>query len=203
MTAISKNPAIPASEPSKAPRTRILEAARELFYARGIRSVSVDEIAAAAQTNKMTLYRHFGSKDLLVAEWLRQLSAEAEASWDELERLHPGDPKAQLEAWIEQTGEMLSSAGDRGCAVANAAVEIHEKDHPARAVIEAHKTHQRDHLATLCRGAGFAEPERLADEIFLLLEGARVNVQTVGRGGPGARVAEMLCALLRAQPRSG
>ena len=45
------------------PRERILDAARDLFYSRGIRCVSVDEIAAAAQTNKMTLYRHFESKD--------------------------------------------------------------------------------------------------------------------------------------------
>ena len=58
------NPDIP-------PRARILTAAKQLFYARGIRAVSVDEIAAAARTNKMTLYRHFRSKDLLIAEYLR------------------------------------------------------------------------------------------------------------------------------------
>jgi AcrR family transcriptional regulator len=50
------------------PRQRILAVARDLFYERGVRAVGVDEIAEAAGTNKMTLYRHFASKDLLVAE---------------------------------------------------------------------------------------------------------------------------------------
>ena len=184
-----------------APRERILRAARELFYARGIRGVSVDEIAEAADTNKMTLYRHFESKDLLIAEYLKSLAREADALWDELARAHANDPLAQLRAFVERMGQMMAQSGDRGCALANAAVELPDKDHPARAVIEEHKTHQREHLASLCRAAGFEKPERLADEIFLLLEGARVNLQSVGRDGPGTRVGEMLCTLLRTAPR--
>lgn len=184
-----------------APRERILQAARELFYARGIRAVSVDEIAEAADTNKMTLYRHFDSKDLLVAEYLRSLARDANAMWDDLERVHPGDAYGQLRAWVERLGSMMAESGDRGCALANAAIELPEKNHPARAVIEEHKTHQRENIARLCRAAGFADPERLADEIFLLLEGARVNMQSVGRDGPGTRVGEMLCSLLRSSPR--
>ena len=54
------------------PRERILAVARELFYRRGIHAVGVDAIAEAAGTNKMTLYRHFASKDALVAACLRE-----------------------------------------------------------------------------------------------------------------------------------
>jgi AcrR family transcriptional regulator len=183
------------------PRERILAAARELFYARGIRAVSVDDIAIAAQTNKMTLYRHFESKDLLVADYLRQLAQEADSVWTELETAHSGDALAQLRGWVERLAGHMSDCGNRGCALANAAVEIPERGHPARAVIEAHKTHQREQIAALCRKSGFREPERLADEIFLLLEGARVNMQSVGPGGPATRVGEMLCSLLRSSPR--
>lgn len=192
----------PGAGKGAAPRERILRAARGLFYARGIRAVSVDEIAAAADTNKMTLYRHFESKDLLIAEYLKSLAREADALWDEIAGAHPNDPLAQLRAFVERMGQMMAQSGDRGCALANAAVELPEKNHPARAVIEEHKTHQREHLVSLCRAAGFLDPERLADEIFLLLEGARVNVQSMGREGPGTRVGEMLCALLRAAPRN-
>jgi hypothetical protein len=70
-------------------------------------------------------------------------------------------------------------------------------------VIDQHKSHQCEHIAALCRGAGFVNPERLADEIFLLLEGARVNVQSVGHDGPGMRVGEMLCSLLKSAPLRG
>src|SRR5258705_2356653 len=118
----------PIKRADVSPRERILDAARELFYARGIRNVGVDEIAAAAQTNKMTLYRHFESKDLLVAEYLRTLAARGNAVTDEVARAHPGDACAQIHAWISGLSVDLANADRRGCPMANAAVEIPEKN---------------------------------------------------------------------------
>jgi AcrR family transcriptional regulator len=189
------------SKPDLPPRERILAAARALFYARGIRAVSVDEIAAAAGTNKMTLYRHFESKDRLVAEYLRGLARRSEVGFEALLAAHPGNPEGALRAWIANVGGYLCKEGERGCALANAAVELPDPDHPARAVIEEFKTGQRNRLVKLCVDGGFAEPERLADEIFLLLEGARVNVQTVGNCGPGARFTEMATDLVSRHSR--
>jgi len=70
-------------------------------------------------------------------------------------------------------------------------VELAEKDHPARKVIEEVKRAQRDRLVRLCRAAVLHEPEFLADELFLLLEGARVSAQSVGHDGPAARLVRM------------
>ena len=56
------------------PRERILAAADDLFRRLGT-SVGVEQIAAEADTNKMTLYRHFESKDQLIAEWMRGVIA--------------------------------------------------------------------------------------------------------------------------------
>src|SRR5471030_2158883 len=83
------------------PRERLLAVAGDLFYRHGIRAVGVEAIAEAAGTNKMTLYRHFASKDELVAEYLRRLAAEAATFWDALEKAHPDDPRAQLRAWLK------------------------------------------------------------------------------------------------------
>jgi AcrR family transcriptional regulator len=201
-TLILERTATTKATAAMAPRDRILAAAQALFYARGIRAVSVDEIAAAARTNKMTLYRHYESKDLLVAEYVRALAAEADAFWDNIADTHPGDPLAQLRAWVDGIGASMTNAGARGCAVANAAVEIAQKDHPARAIIEEHKNRQRDRLVQCCRDAGFLQPDRLADEIFLLMEGARINVQSVGSCGPGSRFAAMVCALIHSHERT-
>lgn len=198
MTVLSTSE-MPGKMPEAAPRERLLQAAGELFYAHGIRAVSVDQLAAAAHTNKMTLYRHFPSKDALVAEYLRMLAEQADAQWAVSTRDHPGDALAQLRDWISH----MASADCRGCALANAAIELPEKNHPARAVIEEHKTRQRERLVSLCRAADFVEADRLADELFLLLEGARVNVQSVGQGGPGARYAEMATALIKSHARKG
>ena len=185
------------------PRERILAVARDLFYERGVRAVGVDEIAEAAGTNKMTLYRHFASKDLLVAECLRQVARQADAELDRLAAAHPGNPRAELTAWLAAMTDHIVADGGRGCALANAAVELAEKDHPARKVIEEVKRAQRDRLVRLCRAAALEEPEFLADELFLLLEGARVSAQSVGRDGPAARLVRMGEAIIASHTPSG
>lgn len=180
------------------PRERILAVASDLFYRQGIRAVGVDAIAEAAETNKMTLYRHFASKDELVAAYLQRLAEKAKASWDQLEAEYPGDPAAQLRVWLKEMAAHVASGEERGCALANAAVELPEKDHPARRVIEAFKTAQRERLIQLCAAAGLAEPDMLADELFLLLEGARVTAQSMGRKGLGERLVRMGEAMINA-----
>jgi AcrR family transcriptional regulator len=183
------------------PRERILQAARALFYRDGINAVSVDAIAAAAGTNKMTLYRHFSSRDELISAYLEQLAAEGESVWDEARAAHPRDPQAQLRYLMRRVSQFAAESTGRGCALANAAVELAERRHPARKVVEAHKRRQCERLIALCREAGYAEPERIAEELFLLVEGARVSVQSVGREGPGARLYALAECLLKAAPR--
>src|SRR3981081_3442060 len=128
------------------PRERIISTARDLVRKHGIRGVGVDAIADVAGTNKMTLYRHFGSKDDLVVACLREAARDADAIWSGFEAVHPGDPLAQLPTWIRCGSECAVGDG-RGCYMANAAVELAESDHPARCVIEAFKTAHRARLA--------------------------------------------------------
>jgi hypothetical protein len=68
------------------------------------------------------------------------------------------------------------------------------------------KNEQRDRLATLCRRAGIAKSEVLADTLTLLLDGARVSRQTVGKYGPSAKfvsTAETVIATFKAKPKGG
>jgi len=183
------------------PHERILQAARELFYRDGIRAVGVEAVASAAGTNKMTLYRHFASKDELVAAYLSQLAEEGEALWETARGEHPGDAEAQLRYLLRRVSQFADECSGRGCALANAAVELAGHGHPARRVVEAHKRRQRERLVSLCREAGFAKPQRLADELFLLVEGARVRLQSGGREGPGSRLYALAEGLVAAAPR--
>jgi AcrR family transcriptional regulator len=190
--------AVARAEPTQElpPRERILAAARELFYRHGIHAVGVDAIAETAGTNKMTLYRHFDSKDVLVVECLRRLTAEFDVSWDAIALAHAGNPKGQLLAWLKHIGEWKLSATDRGCALANTAVELSDPNHPARRFIDQQKTQHREKLVRLCREARLKDPELLADKVFLLCEGARVSLQSVGANGPAARLVDMLQGLV-------
>src|SRR5258705_1116681 len=96
------------------PRSRILTVAGDLFYRHGIRAVGVDAIAEAAGTNKMTLYRHFPSKDALVTDYLRYLADKASSVWGRLAAKHPGDPRAQLRGWFEDVAGRIASHDDPG-----------------------------------------------------------------------------------------
>jgi len=195
--AVIAKPPIEGGMAASPPRERILAVARDMFYRHGVHGVGVDAIAEAAGTNKMTLYRHFASKDVLIAECLGQMVGEFEAAWQEMAKTHEGDPLGQLRAWLHFVGTYKLQQADRGCAFLNAAVELPDRDHPARRVVEQHKSRHRAKLIALCEEAGLVEPDLLADKMFLLCEGARVSVQSMGPNGPAARLLEMLDRLIQ------
>ena len=193
------NRSAPLKEPP--PRDRILSAAHDLFYRHGIHVVSVDQIAEAASSNKMTLYRHFKSKDELVAECARACAAEWEADWQANVAQYPGNPLGALRNWCGEIAECMTSE-ERGCFMANAAVELAQADHPARRVIEGSKRAHREALVSLARDAGFTEPEKLGDAIFMTMEGARICTQSVCEANPADRVYGMLDALITTAKRA-
>jgi len=177
------------------PRDRIVGTARSLFHKLGFRGVGVDTIAEEAGTNKMTLYRHFDSKDDLIVECLRSAAMEARKFWLDIEAKHPNDRRAQLDAWIGLAAQALAS-DCRGCDLTNAAVELTDTDHPAHRVIEEFKAEHRNWLATVCAGAGVVRAELLASTLTTLLEGARVARQSAARQSPSVDFAAMAAAVV-------
>lgn len=176
-------------------RERVFRTASELFYRKGIRAVGVETIAAEAGTTKMGLYRNFPSKDQLVAEWLREHDVQFWTAWDAMSLKSPNDPRKKLITAFTLLSAHVSDPGARGCPMANAAVEITEKGHPARKVIEAHKAKLRERLARLCEGTGAREPALLADQLFLLMEGAQVST-VLGVRIPARSVSRAAVALI-------
>lgn len=187
--------------PQLPPRQRILEAADDLFRRVGIRGVGVEAIAEAAGTNKMTLYRHFESKDALIAEWLGRIVADREAEWDEIAAAHPGDPHGQLVDWSRRVAKKFAEMEGRGSVLANALAELPEPDHPARRVIDAHRLREHGRILRVCREAGFPEPEMVADQFYMLLEGAKACVQCFGLKRAGEQLMRSVDALIAARTR--
>jgi AcrR family transcriptional regulator len=169
------------------PRDRIFDCALDLFHRKGIRGVGVEAIAEAAGTSKMALYRHFDSKDELIIEYLNYKGRKSDEIWAEIEAANPGDPSGQLYGFMDMAAIFIAE-DERGCDLANAAIELTEQGHPGLRVIEEFKIRQRDRLTNLCRAAGASQPELLADTLFLLIEGARVSRRSVGTKGPSANL---------------
>src|SRR3954468_25086658 len=114
--------------PPAPPRERIIVAASELFLKQGLCGFADEAIAEAAGTNKMTLYRHFPSKDELIAEWARGIVAQKEGERDEIAANHPKDPAAQLIEWSQRVAAKLADMEKRGSMLANALAELPDAD---------------------------------------------------------------------------
>ncbi|MDR6957776.1 AcrR family transcriptional regulator [Pseudomonas brassicacearum] len=182
----------PERIPQLAPRERILDAAEELFFNEGISRVTVDAIAAKAKSTKMTVYRHFDSKDALVLEWIRLLVDQYSEVFETLATQHAGDPKAQILGFAEFIARDLSAASYRGCPFTNSLAEIPEPGHPARQLIEAHKQRQFLRLVALCAEADLAEPNEVAMELTYLMEGAQVVSQNKSIERVGENLIRMI-----------
>lgn len=168
------------SQPRLPPRERLMQAAESLFYQQGILRVTVDAIAEKAASTKMTLYRHFASKDAMVLEWIRLLAEDYSSVFERAAERHPDDPAAQILHFARFITDNLSETLHRGCPFTNTLAEAGTHFPEVKARIVAHKQSQFQRLATLCAQAGADDAPLLAKEITLMLEGAQVVAQNSG-----------------------
>jgi AcrR family transcriptional regulator len=174
------------------PRERVLRTASKLFYAEGIRAVGVDRIAAEAGVSKMTLYRHYPTKDDLVVAVLEARDEPARNLLRAASEDAADTARDRLLACFAMLSPWFSSRGFRGCPFMNASLELADPAHPARAVAERHKTATRDQFAALARELEVAKPDALADQLALVFDGAIAQAQM--RDAAGAATAALAAA---------
>jgi AcrR family transcriptional regulator len=175
---------------------RILAAAYDLFYAEGIHAVGVDAIAAAAGVTKKTLYDRFGSKDALVALYLRARDERWRAWLTSYVDTHGSSPRDQILAVFDGLDAWMARHNPRGCGFVNALAELPAPDHPGRAVIRAQKEWLLDYLTSLAKAAGLHRPAQVASALMILQEGATVAHATGVPARPARRAREVAALLL-------
>lgn len=151
---------------------RIVDAARDLFCRQGIHATGIDAILSAAGASKMTLYGKFGSKDALLREVLaREGAAWRDAFFAATQR--DGDTaEAELRNVARALGQWFRGGRFYGCAFMNAIAEHDKAQDWLRDIARDHHGHVLRVLAERARVGGFAEPEVLARQILLLIDGA-------------------------------
>jgi AcrR family transcriptional regulator len=188
---------VTSEEAAPTPRQRLLDAAGELFYRQGITAVGVDLVSKAAGVSKRTLYQQFGSKDQLVAE---SLDAQGTAI---LRAYMPAEgggapPRQQILAVFGALRSWTASDTYRGCPFVNTATELADPGHPARRVARDYKLRLRDYFASQAEQGHADDPQRLADQLVIIFDGAIVQaVMSTGRRADAALTAAS--ALLDAQ----
>lgn len=154
-------------------RDRIVAAAARLFYAEGIRAVSVDAVAEKAGITKKTLYYHFRSKDELIAAYLEardQPTLALYARWfDET----TGSAQDKIRGLFTEFARSANTSKWKGCGFLRTAAELaNTPGHPALKVGAAHKKRFEAWLTDALTNEGLDNAASAARRIVILLDGA-------------------------------
>ncbi|CAN5152406.1 TetR/AcrR family transcriptional regulator [soil metagenome] len=165
-------------------RQRILETADRLFYQDGIRAVGIDRIIAEAVVAKMSLYKHFASKDELILATLKHREEKVLAFFGSAMERHGKRTKDKLRAFFATLKDWFESPGFRGCAFQNAAVELADPKHAGTQFVKDHKRRFQEFLTGLVEESLGKAASKVAPAVGLLVEGAIVTA--VIQGSPAA-----------------
>ncbi len=187
----------PIAEKKPRVRDRLIEAATKLFYQHGINNVGIDALVTEADTNKMSLYRNFKSKDDLVVEYLKEHEDEHIAEWDDETLRYADNPRAQIEAIFTCTLARGTKKDSCGCPSANAAVELRGSGHPGLGIVYGGRRSARARFRAMAKAAGAEAPDLLGDTLVLLLEGSLMTKTTFAEEEwPGANLLPLVKQIL-------
>jgi AcrR family transcriptional regulator len=178
-------------------RERILETAYDLFSRHGIRAVGVDRIVAESGVAKMSLYRHFESKDELVLCFLQEREQRWTYDWLRAEAERRGETAGErMLAIFDVFGEWFLIDDFEGCSFINVLLEFGEPDHRIRLATVEHLRNIRAFLRELAAEAGALDPEALAHKWHILMKGSIVAAGEGDRlaAGRAREIGELLLA---------
>ncbi|RNL86931.1 TetR/AcrR family transcriptional regulator [Halostreptopolyspora alba] len=173
-------------------RKRLMGAAEELFYTEGIRAVGVERLLAASGVGRASFYRHFASKDDLVASMLREYDIRYREWLAERVTALGGDPLTVFDALAERS----EWTGFRGCAFVNAMSEISDVDSEVHLIAAQHKNAVTNYIEELLIKAGYTDHSTLAAEFMLLIDGATATALRERNPGPALRAKTIAAHLL-------
>jgi AcrR family transcriptional regulator len=156
-------------------RERILATANELFYREGIHATGVDTVVERSGVSKTSLYRVFRSKDELIVAFATERDRSFWAWWDRVAQRHAEEPRALLEALLSGIAKLIGHPTYRGCPFLNLATEFPDPNHPGRVVTASNKEEMRRRLAAIVAELGVPDPDRVASQMALLINGAMVT----------------------------
>lgn len=161
-------------------RDRLVAAAMSLFDQEGFHAVGIDRILRQAGVAKMTLYKHFPSKQALIVTVLECRLADYFAALDAAIAKPDQTARERLLAVFDVIAGVHGRPGYRGCLFLKAAGEFPEHDDPVHKVAIEHKLLSLQRLTELAEAAGAASPRLVAQRLLLLCEGATSLAQVVG-----------------------
>ncbi|MEO9323061.1 helix-turn-helix domain-containing protein [Nocardioides sp. C4-1] len=182
-------------------RARLLDAADELFFTRGVTATPVDAVLERAGVSPATLYRAYGSKEELVAAALERRLGEWLAVWDDAVAAAPDDRSRVLAVFDALEVFHARPTGARWCAFLGAAAEYADPPAVLAAALEADSATLRDRLRDLAGPVVGSRASEVADELSLVVSGC-LAMRLRGARPRGTEVARRVAdAVLAAAAR--
>jgi AcrR family transcriptional regulator len=152
--------------------TKLLDAADELLFDRGVVATPVDAILERAGVSPATLYRAYGSKEGLVAATLDRRQRDWLAAWDEAVARAPDDTARLLAVFDALDSFRGSPHGARWCAFLGTAAEYADPAPVLAAAIQRDTDDLRTRLTALAEPvAGRRGAAELAEALLLVVSG--------------------------------
>jgi len=161
-------------------KDRLVETALKLFHQDGFHATGIDRILAVADVSKMTLYKYFPSKEALILEVLNQRDQRFRQWMSDRTLRLAASPQDRLVAVFDALGEWFDDPGFHGCLFINASAEYGGPDDKIHASAIHHKQLVVDWLIDLATQAKAKNPNDLAWDLMLIMEGAIVTRQAAG-----------------------
>jgi len=177
--------------PAISKREQIVSEALKLFYQHGFTATGVDKIITEAKVSKKTLYNHFKSKDELVLATLRKRDEMFRNNLMRETERRGESPRAQLLALFDVVGDWFNEKTFSGCMFINAAAEFSDADNPSHIISAEHKRLVCEYIRGIASEAGASNPDELAKQINLLIEGAIVDAHVCGNKSAADRAKRM------------
>jgi AcrR family transcriptional regulator len=182
-----------SSQDRRPARERLLAAADALFYEEGVNLVGIDRVIERAGVAKASLYDCFGSKEELIRSYLQQRHDARQVRLRERMALC-ATPREKILAVFDSMAEAAAKPDFRGCAFARASAEARPGS-SVKAMCDASRAWNLELFADLAKQAGAADPDRVAEQLRLLYDGAALSshVDKTNTAPAAARaMAEML-----------
>jgi len=174
-------------------REAALEAADQLFYERGIRSVRMEEVRDASGVSLKRLYKLFPTKDRLAGEALRRRETAFVSALRAYVRTRR-TPRSRVLALFDYLADWSHEPDFRGCAFINAFGEMSATSACVLAAVQSQKRSLRELVGSLVREAGGTDA--LADQVTMLFNGATVSAAMLGDDRAAARAKQAVNVLL-------
>ena len=171
---------------SASKRDILVRGAMNVFYREGFDATGMDKLARETGVSKMTMYKHFRSKEDLILAALRLRDDEFLSSFTRQVEEGAKTPKGRLLGVFDALADWIEGRDFHSCMFIKATSEYQNRDHPIHVASAEHKRKVLAFIQSLAKEAGAKNPKLLARQLFMLTDGETVTAFILGKSGVAA-----------------